>query len=133
MITAVIRDDRILLAHNRNFPGNMYSLIAGFVDPGETLEETVVREIKEEVGLSVRDVRYRTSQPWPFPDSLMCAFTACWAGGEIHPDGKEITDARWFSRENLPEIPAPGSVSRELIDMFLSGTISTCQKSGTEG
>jgi len=127
VITAVIREDRILLAHNRNFPGNMYSLIAGFVDPGETLEETVVREIREEVGLEVTDVRYRTSQPWPFPDSLMCAFTARWTGGEIVPDGHEIDDARWFSRDDLPEIPARGSVSRELIDMYLEGRITTCQ------
>jgi len=133
VITAVIREDRILLAHNRNFAGGMYSLIAGFVDPGETLEETVVREIREEVGLEVTDVRYRTSQPWPFPDSLMCAFTACWSGGEIVPDGQEIDDARWFSRDSLPEIPGPGSVSRELIDMYLQRRITTCQNRSTEG
>lgn len=123
VITAVFKEDRILLANNRNFPSGIYSLIAGFVDPGESLEQTVAREIREEVNLNVRNIRYRTSQPWPFPDSLMCAFTAEYESGELVPDGHEILDARWFSREDLPDIPARGSVSRELIDMFLDKKI----------
>jgi NAD+ diphosphatase len=99
----------------------VYSLIAGFNEAGESLEATVAREIREEVGLEVRDIRYIASQPWPFPNSLMLGFTARYASGELRPDGLEIEDARWFGRDNLPLLPGFGSVSRSLIEGWIAG------------
>ena len=119
MIVLVQKGHEFLLARNARFPGKRYSIIAGFVEPGETLEETVHREIKEEVGIDVRDVRYFGSQPWPFPHSLMVGFTAQYAGGEIVVDGEEIVDAGWYSPGNLPELPDGISISRRIIDWFL--------------
>jgi NAD+ diphosphatase len=110
----------ILLAHNKKFKHRIYSLIAGFNEAGETLEETVVREIKEEVNIEVKNIRYVTSQSWPFPNSLMLGFTARYAGGTVKPDGVEIEDARWFDRDNMPSIPDKGSVSRQLIDHWFT-------------
>jgi len=100
-------------------PG-MYSVLAGFVEPGESLEEAVVREVKEEVGIEIRDIKYFGSQPWPFPHSLMIGFTAAYAGGEISLDDKEIEDAGWFTVEKLPRIPGKISIARKLIDGFLA-------------
>lgn len=119
VIVTVTKNDTILLAHNNNFPSQIHSLIAGFVDPGETLEETVVREIREEVGIEVQNIRYARSQPWPFPNSLMLGFHAEWKSGEIKPDGREIKIAGWFTRDKLPTLPRPGSISRELIDEWV--------------
>jgi len=122
IITLVTRDDgRALLAHNSKFRPGLYSLVAGFVEAGENLEQTVAREIREEVGVEVKDIRYRASQAWPFPNSLMLGFTARWASGEPRPDKIEIEDVAWFSRDALPEIPPPGSISRALLDTWLSG------------
>ncbi len=118
MIVAVVRDNRILLAHSRRFPGKFYSTLAGFVEPGETLEECVEREVREEVGIIVKNIRYFGSQPWPFPDSLMIGFTAEYARGEIKIDNNEIADAGWFSPEDLPPIPPKISIARQLIDWF---------------
>jgi NAD+ diphosphatase len=98
----------------------MYSVLAGFVEPGETLEEAVVREVKEEVGVDVKDIRYFGSQPWPFPHSLMIGFTATYAGGEISLDDMEIEDAGWFTADNLPFIPGKISIARKLIDWFIA-------------
>jgi NAD+ diphosphatase len=98
----------------------MYSVLAGFVAPGETLEAAVIREIREEVGLEVRDIRYFGSQPWPFPNSLMIAFTCIYAGGEIRLEESEIADAGWYSAGNLPLIPPPISIARQLIDWFVA-------------
>jgi NAD+ diphosphatase len=112
-----------LLAHNRKFADGVYSLIAGFNEAGESLEDTVVREIREEVGLEVRDIRYIASQPWPFPNSLMLGFSARHASGEIRPDGGEILDARWFSPGGLPALPGSGSVSRYLINRWIEGKL----------
>jgi NAD+ diphosphatase len=114
--------DEILLAHNSNFKNTMYSLNAGFVEAGESLEQTVARELKEEVNIDVDSIQYCHSQPWPFPDSIMLGFRAKYAGGELKPDGTEITDAGWFSRDNLPEIPGPGAIARFLIDRWKAGT-----------
>ena len=119
VITLIQKGHEFLLARNARFPGKRYSIIAGFVEPGETLEEAVHREIKEEVGIDVCDVRYFGSQPWPFPHSLMVGFTAHHAGGEIQVDGEEIVDAGWYSAHNLPELPDGISISRHLIDWFL--------------
>ena len=103
MIVLVERDDgRALLARNASFSEPFYSCLAGFVEPGETLEEAVHREVREEVGIEVCDLRYFASQPWPFPHSLMVGFTARLASGELRPDGREITEAAWFTASDLP-------------------------------
>lgn len=119
VIMAVIKDHQILLAQSQRFHAKFFSVLAGFVEPGETLEECVQREIREEVGIRVKNIRYFGSQPWPFPDSLMIAFTAEYAEGEIEIDPAEIADAGWFSPENLPLIPPKISIARQLIDWFI--------------
>jgi NAD+ diphosphatase len=124
VIVLVTRGDEVLLARNANFPAQMYSTIAGFVEPGETLEEAVRREVREEVGVDVDDVRYFASQPWPFPHSLMIGFTATWTAGDIAIDEREIADAQWFHRRSLPTIPPPMSIARRLIDSFVTPTAS---------
>jgi NAD+ diphosphatase len=119
VIVAVVKDDKLLLASSARFRTNFWSVLAGFVSPGETLEECVVREVHEEVGILVKNVRYFGSQPWPFPDSLMLGFTAEYAEGEIKIDPAEITDANWFAADNLPNIPPKVSIARRLIDWFV--------------
>lgn len=119
VIVAVTRGDELLLAHNRNFPPGMFSLLAGFVDPGETLEQATVREVREEVGIEIGGLSYVESQPWAFPNSLMVGFRARYAAGEIAADGKEIEEAGWFRRGALPQIPQPGTVARRLIEAWL--------------
>jgi NAD+ diphosphatase len=121
VIVLVRRDDKILLARSQNFVGGFYSTLAGFVEVGESLEETVQREIREEVGIEVEDIRYFGSQPWPFPNSLMIGFTARHASGEIQIDNVEIKDAGWFHRDNMPNIPGKLSIARKLIDSYLEG------------
>lgn len=120
VIVQVTRDNTILLARNASFRGGFYSVLAGFVEPGESLEETVQREIREEVGLQVANIRYFGSQPWPFPNSLMLGFTATWAGGEITIDERELAAADWFAADALPQIPPPPSIARRLIDDFIA-------------
>ncbi len=119
MIVRITNGNRILLAHNKNFQDGLYSCVAGYVEPGETLERTVLREIKEEVNLLASPPRYIISQSWPFPYSLMMGFETT-ARGDPIPDGEEITDARWFNAHNLPAIPRQGSLSRYLIDQWLA-------------
>ena len=119
VIVLVERDNQCLLASSPRFKGDFYSVLAGFAEPGETLEETVAREVREETGIEVTDIRYFGSQPWPFPDSLMIGFTARYAGGEIRVDGEEIMDARWFTADELPKIPGKISIARQLIDWFV--------------
>ncbi len=121
VITLIHRGDEFLLARNGRFPQGRYSIIAGFVEAGEALEEAVAREIHEEVGLEVTDITYHSSQPWPFPHSLMIGFTAAWQSGDIKVDGEEIVDAGWFSADHLPEsLPDGISISRRIIDDFLA-------------
>lgn len=115
-IVLIHDEDRVLLAQGRGFGGAMYSTLAGFVEPGESLEQCVAREIREEVGVEVTDITYRTSQSWPFPHSLMIGFTARWASGDIVVDETEIADAQWFPVDELPNIPPPFAISRWLID-----------------
>jgi NAD+ diphosphatase len=121
-VIVMITDDqnKILLAHNKKFKPGLYSHISGFNDPGETLEETVVREIREEVNIEVKNIEYIKSQPWPFPNSLMIGFKARYLSGNLKPDGIEIKDAQWFTKDNLPLIPDEGSLSRYLINCWLS-------------
>ena len=111
-------DGRALLARNANFPEPIYSCLAGFVEPGETLEEAARREVREEVGIELRDLCYFGSQPWPFPHSLMIGFFAQFASGELRPDGQEIADAAWFSPTDLPNLPGEVSIARALIEVW---------------
>ena len=120
VIALIERDGEALLARGRAFPVPMYSCVAGFVEPGETLEETVRREVREEVGVVLGDVRYVQSQPWPFPHSLMLGFEAQWASGDIVVDGVEIVDAHWYPPDALPMIPPGMSIARSLIDRWLA-------------
>ena len=120
VITLVHRGDQILLAHKAGGLYPFWSLVAGFVEANEALEETVVREIAEEVGVSVKNIRYAASQPWPYPNNLMIGFTAEYAGGEVTPDGDEIAEAGWFDRDHLPPIPTRVSIARRLIDAFFA-------------
>ena len=122
VITLIERDGEALLARGRAFPVPMYSCIAGFVEPGETLEEAVHREVREEVGVELASVCYATSQPWPFPHSLMIGFEATWGAGEIEIDGVEIVDAHWYRPDDLPTLPPPLSIARTLIDAWLART-----------
>ena len=116
MMVLVTRGADLLLARANRFPGAMYSALAGFVESGESIEECIHREVREEVGIDVRELRYFTSQAWPFPHSLMIAYTAEYAGGDMRPCDDEIADAQWFSIDALPQLPSPISVSRKLID-----------------
>jgi NAD+ diphosphatase len=116
-VMVLVRDgDRLLLARSPRFKPGVYSALAGFVEPGETLEQCAAREVREEVGVEITNLRYFASQPWPFPNSLMVAFYADYAGGEILPDPSEIEAAAWFSTDALPILPDPVSISRRLID-----------------
>ena len=121
MITLVTRGDEALLARGVQFRAPLYSCLAGFVEPGESLEGAVVREVREEVGVEVGNVRYWGSQPWPFPHSLMIGFTAEWQSGEIEIDPTEIVDAQWFHRDALPNVPPRISIARKLIDAWVEG------------
>ncbi len=119
VITLIERDDEALLARGRTFPVPMYSCVAGFVEPGETMEDAVHREVREEVGVELADVRYVASQPWPFPHSLMVGFEATWGSGDIVIDESEIVDAQWFRPDDLPLIPPGMSIARTLIDRWV--------------
>jgi NAD+ diphosphatase len=119
VIVLVRRGDEALLARGARFPAAFYSTLAGFVEVGESLEETLEREVREEVGIDVKNLRYFGSQPWPFPHSLMVGFMAEWAAGEIRIDGREILDANWYRAGALPPIPPRISIARRLIDTWL--------------
>jgi len=121
VIVLVERGREMLLARSPGFPEGLYSTVAGFVEPGESLEEAARREIAEEVGVEVGDLRYFGSQPWPFPHSLMIGFVAPWARGDVRPDGTEVVDAQWFSPERLPlRLPSGLSIARRMVDDFLT-------------
>ena len=119
VIVGITRGNAILLCRNRRFQGNMHSLVAGYVDVGETLEQAVQREVAEEVALHVRHIRYFGSQSWPFPSGLMLGFTAEAEPGDIRVDGDEIVEGDWYTAANLPPIPRVGSISRCIIDALL--------------
>ncbi|MFA6930154.1 MAG: NAD(+) diphosphatase [Lentisphaeria bacterium] len=119
VIVAIRRGEKILLAHNRNFAGGIFSLVAGYVEVGESLEQAVEREVLEEVGIRIRNLRYWGSQAWPFPSSLMMGFLAEYESGELQPDGTEIDLADWFALSELPPLPRAGSISRRIIESLL--------------
>ncbi len=119
VICLVEKDGKALLARNRAAVRPFFSCLAGFVEVGETLEETVHREVHEEVGLHVKDVEYFGSQPWPFTNSLMIGFRAKYAGGELKLEEKELSEANWYGPSELPQLPSRISISRRLIDDFV--------------
>ena len=118
-VLALVHDgaDRVLLAHKPGW-GDRYSILAGFVLPGESLEECVQREVQEEVGAEVTDLVYQGSQPWPFPHQLMIGYTARYVSGDLRLDEQELDHAAWFSADQLPSLPPPLSLSRQIIDRW---------------
>lgn len=120
ILVLIWRNDEILLGRSSDFLPGIYSTLAGFVEPGETIEQAVVREVREEVGFNIKNLQYYSSQPWPFPSSLMIAFIAEYDGGELQIAHSELEDARWFSIKQLPQLPNQMSLSRQLIDTFVA-------------
>jgi NAD+ diphosphatase len=119
IIVAVERDGMLLMGHNATVPDGRYSVIAGFVEPGETLEQAVEREVYEETRVRVRNIRYFASQSWPFPSSMMLGFRADWESGDPQPDGVEMTDVKWVAPDDLPQLPPSVSIARKLIEDWL--------------
>lgn len=119
IIVRIRKGDKILMVHALNFNRReMYGLVAGFVETGETLEECVRREVKEEVGVNIDNIRYFGSQPWPYPCGIMIGFTADYVDGNIHVQEEELSNAGWFGADNLPPVPDKMSIARQLIDDF---------------
>lgn len=118
VIVAVVKEGKLLLAHNNGFPKDLYSVVAGFVEVGETFEDCVVREVREETGITVKNIKYFGNQPWPFPNSLMIGFTAEYESGEINVDGKEIGSANFYTSSNMPLTPDSISIAKKLINWF---------------
>lgn len=119
IIVLIEKEDTLLLARSARFAAPFFSILAGFVEPGESMEAAVHREVLEEVGIHVKNVKYFGSQPWPFPDSLMIGFTAEYESGELKIDGEEIVEAGWYRTDHLPHIPGKLSIARQLIDWFI--------------
>ena len=122
VIVLITKEKQFLLARNINFPQPMFSTLAGFVEAGESVENALHREVEEEVDLKIKNISYYSSQPWPFPSQLMLGFYAQYCSGEIKCNPKEIAEANWFSKENLPMIPPISSIAGELIRNFLVNT-----------
>jgi NAD+ diphosphatase len=120
MIVLVTRGDEILLARSPRYVPGMYSTLAGFVEAGESVENCVAREVREEVGVEIKNIQYLGSQGWPFPHSLMLGFHAEYASGEIVMQEEEIEDAQWFKLDNLPPLPFHRSIARYLIEVYLA-------------
>lgn len=121
IIVLVRNGNAALMVRGRDAPPGRYSLVAGFVEPGETIEHAVRREVREEAGIEIKNIRYCASEPWPFPNSLMLGFVAEYDGGALAPDGTEVESAAWFDRNHLPDLPPQLSLTRALIDDWVSG------------
>jgi NAD+ diphosphatase len=119
IIVLIHRGDEVLLVHARNFKGDFYGLVAGFVETGETLEQAVYREVKEETSLTITNLRYFGSQPWPYPSGLMVGYNADYVSGTIHLQKEELSRGSWFTKENLPVIPEKLSIARRILDDWL--------------
>lgn len=119
VIMAIVKDGEVLLAQNKRNKGAIYSILAGFVEAGESLEQCVEREVFEEVGLKIKNIRYFGSQPWPFPHNMMIGFIADYASGEIKLDPHELIAGDWYNKNNLPDIPGHHTIAREMIDHVL--------------
>ena len=119
VIVAVVKEGHLLMGHGINFPSGRYSVLAGFTEPGENLEGSVMREIYEESHIHIKNINYFGSQPWPFPHSLMVGFTAEWESGEIVPELSEVTDVRWFAPKEIPDYHRGISISARLIEDFI--------------
>ena len=119
IIVLIKKGAQVLLVHARNFKGRFNSLVAGFLETGETLEECVAREVKEETGLDVKNITYFGNQPWPYPSGLMVGFIADYAGGEIKLQEEELSSGDFYTRDNLPELPRKLSLARKMIDWWL--------------
>jgi len=132
VIVLVERDQKILLARNARSPVGRFSIVAGFVETGESLEQAAVREVREEVGIEISDLRYYGSQPWPFGRSLMVGFYARSASGHIRVDGVEVTEANWFALDQLPDLPAAISIARKMIDSFITERACASSRRETE-
>ncbi len=120
VIVLVHRGDEVLLVHARNFKSDFYGLVAGFVETGETLEEAVHREVEEETGIKIKNLRYFGSQPWPYPCGLMIGFNADYESGNLHLQRSEISKGAWFTKDNLPTIPEPLSIARMILDDWIN-------------
>ncbi len=123
VIVLVHRDDEVLLVHARNFKTDFYGLVAGFVETGETLEEAVHREVEEETGIKIKNIRYFGSQPWPYPCGLMIGFNADYDSGSIQLQRSELSKGAWFTKDNLPTIPEPLSIARMILDDWINKTL----------
>ncbi|MDO5343145.1 MAG: NAD(+) diphosphatase, partial [Bacteroidia bacterium] len=119
IIVRVQKEDKILMVRARNFRGNFYGLVAGFVEPGETLEQCVEREVMEETGLRITNIRYFGSQPWPYPSGVMIGFTADYVGGELKLQQEELAAGDFFTRDQMPTLPKKLSIARKLVDDWL--------------
>jgi len=121
IIVLVRNNNAVLMVHRNGAAPGRYGLVAGFVEPGETIEHAVHREVREESGIAIKNIQYLASEPWPFPNSLMLGFIADYDGGDIAPDGIEIESARWFDRDHLPDLPPKLGITRALIDHWAAG------------
>ena len=119
IIVLIQRNDEVLLVHARNFKVDFYGLVAGFVETGETLEEAVHREVLEETGITIENLHYFGSQPWPYPSGLMIGFTADYVSGNIHLQKEELSKGAWFTKDNLPNIPEKLSIARRMLDDWI--------------
>ncbi|MCD4807548.1 MAG: NAD(+) diphosphatase [Methanococcoides sp.] len=119
VVVLIEKEEELLMARSHHFKEGMYGLVAGFVEAGETIEHAVHREVKEEVGVSIKELSYFGSQPWPFPSSLMIGFTATYESGDIEIDANEIEDAKWFPIDKIPTPPSKKSITGSLIELFI--------------